>query len=315
MSTDPQLRPTRRQLLHAAAAGSLAATLAGPVARLRAADGKKPLPYLDSIGLQLYTVRDAMAADAAATLTAVAEAGYKQVELMDVSPAGLEIASMARDRGLAVHSGFLDFNAITAPEREGVQSVDEILQTASLIGLRHVVFGYIAKDQRDTADKCRAIAERANAAAEKARGAGLRMCYHNHAFEFGPFAGADASKKESDAWDIFVRRFDPQSMEFELDVFWAKLAGRDPGALMRRLAGRISQVHLKDLKPKTPVIFDESEVPKDAFQELGDGEIAMPPLMRLAAKLGVDNCHVEQDQSPDPLASIRQSAEFLRSVG
>ena len=303
----------RRRFLHASAAAALATTLAAPLTRLRAAEKRQPLPFVDTIGLQLYTVREAMAADPAATLTAVAQAGYHQVELMEVSPQGVQVAKLARERGLQVHSGFMDFNVITAPDRDGVETVDEVLRIAKTMELSHVVFGYIAGNQRDTADKCRGIADRANAAADKARGMGLRMCYHNHAFEFEPFGGADPGKKESDAWDIFVRRFDQQAMEFELDVFWAKLAGRNPAALMRRLAGRISQVHLKDIKPGTPVIFDENLVPKDAFEELGDGEIAMPSLMRLAKKIGVDICHVEQDQSPHPIGSIQQSARYLRS--
>jgi len=289
-----------------------------------------PLPYVNQLGLQLYTVRDQMTDNPATTLEAIAEAGYWQVELMNIDEDAVRLAGIARDVGLAVHSAFLDFNIITAPERDGVDSLARTLDIAQRIGLRHVVFGYIAKDQRDTADKCRAIAESANAAANKTRAAGMRMCYHNHSFEFQPFAidkaiekaaaeaaakdpAKDAAKdaKPLTAYDIFMERFDPQQMEFELDVFWAKIAGHDPLAMMRRLAGRISQIHLKDMLAGTPIITDESDVPKDAFQELGDGVIDIPAVMKLAKEIGVDQCHVEQDQSPAPLESIVQSIQFL----
>ncbi|WP_404308739.1 sugar phosphate isomerase/epimerase family protein [Neorhodopirellula lusitana] len=290
------------------------------------------LPYLNRIGLQLYTLRDQMKANPQETLAAVAKAGYFQVELMNIDEGAIELASQARDVGLSVHSGFLDFNAITQPKKDGVVPLERILEIAERIGLRHVVFGYIAKDQRDTADKCKAIADRANVAADKTRDAGMRMCYHNHSFEFQPFAdqanpasdsGAKSAVKTGDknpetkpkpktGFDIFVERFDPQKMEFELDVFWAKIGGHDPQAMMRRLAGRISQLHLKDLKAGTPVITDESKVPKDAFQELGDGVLDMPAIMRLGKEIGVDQCHVEQDQSPAPLKSIVQSYQFLQ---
>ncbi len=43
--------------------------------------------YKDTIGLQLWTVRNQMAEDKRKTLTAVAAAGYKQVELMDTADA------------------------------------------------------------------------------------------------------------------------------------------------------------------------------------------------------------------------------------
>jgi len=287
-------------------------------------DGKTnpPLPYLDRLGLQLYTVRQQMADDPETTLQAVADAGYKQVELMQVNDAAVGLAAIARDKGLIVHSAFIDFNVIAEPTLQGVASVEQTLELAERIGLRHVVFGYIARHQRDTADKCKAIADRANDAARKTREAGMRMCYHNHAFEFAPLeptgqTGDDSNppaqkgKSSVTAFDLFTQRFDPQVMEFELDVFWARLAGKNPLELMKRLSGRISQVHLKDLKAGVPVIFDEGKVPRDAFQEIGDGIIDMPDVMRLAREIGVDQCHVEQDQSPAPLASIRESADYL----
>ncbi|MEM6980546.1 MAG: sugar phosphate isomerase/epimerase family protein [Planctomycetota bacterium] len=268
------------------------------------------LPYLDRIGLQLYTVRDQMKQDPKSTLKAIADAGYRQVELMSIDEDAIGLAGMARDAGLMVHSGFMDFNVITAPDRKDVASINQTIEWAERIGLRHIVFGYIARTQRDTADKCRAIASRTNTAAEATRKAGMRMCYHNHAFEFGTLGEGDQS---TTAFDIFIERFDPQFVEFELDVFWAKIGGHDPLELMKRLAGRISQVHLKDLQEGTPVIFDEAKVPKTAFEELGDGVIPIPNVMRLAKSIGVDQCHVEQDQSPAPLQSISQSAAFLRS--
>ncbi|MEM6470189.1 MAG: sugar phosphate isomerase/epimerase family protein [Planctomycetota bacterium] len=298
----------RRQWLKRSAAISLAGWLAAPLRSWSddAAEAKTDLPYLDRIGLQLYTVRDQMAKDPKATLKAVAEAGYKQVELMSVDDASLEIAAIARDHGMRVHSAFINWKCIASPEKNDGIDVAKTIELGERIGLRHLVFGYIDKQSRGTADQCKAIADRANVAAEATRDAGMRMAYHNHSFEFGPFDGG-----KQNAFDIFIERFDPQLMDFELDVFWAKIGGYDPFDLMKRLAGRITMMHLKDLKPKTPVIFDEGKVPKDAFQECGDGSIDMPAVMRLAKEIGALECHVEQDQSPDPIKSIGQSFQFL----
>ncbi|WDQ19028.1 sugar phosphate isomerase/epimerase family protein [Rhodopirellula sp. P2] len=322
----------RRTALQMTATSAMAAWLAQPLNLLaqeaeKAADqGGTPLPYMDRIGLQLYTLRHEMKADPEGTLQAVAEAGYRQVELLNIDEEAVRLAAIARDNGLIVHSAFMDFNVISEPQKDGVGSVEQTLELAERIGLRHIVFGYIAKHQRDTADKCRAIADRANKAADQTRNAGMRMCYHNHSFEFATFNNAEAANpdknsnesgeaKDADkltAFDIFVERFDPHKMEFELDVFWAKIGGRDPIEMMRRLAGRISQVHLKDLKKDTPVITDEGQVPNDAFQELGNGIIDIPAVMKLAREIGVDQCHVEQDQSPAPLDSVRESVAFLK---
>ncbi|QDT01647.1 Inosose dehydratase [Rubripirellula lacrimiformis] len=300
----------RRQLFAATAVG-LTAWLARPLQSLAddVADSSSdngPLPYVDRIGLQLYTVRDQMKADAEGTIQAIAKAGYRQVELMSIDDDAIKIAAIARDHGLMVHSAFMDFGGITHPDRDGVISVDRTVEIAERIGLRHVVFGYIARDERDSVEKCQTIAENANRAAEKTRAAGMRMGYHNHSFEFAKLDGGAKT-----AFDIFIERFDPQLMDFELDVFWVKIGGEDPIAMMKKLAGRITQVHLKDLKADVGTINDEGQVPADAFQELGDGVIDMPAIMRLAKEIGVRECHVEQDQSPAPIDSINQSIQFL----
>ena len=57
-----------------------------------------------------------------------------------------------------------------------------------------------------------------------------------------------------------------------------------------------------------------ANIPPDAFQELGDGIISTEAMMTAAKAAGVVHCHVEQDQSPDALASIRQSISYLMKL-
>jgi sugar phosphate isomerase/epimerase len=107
--------------------------------------------------------------------------------------------------------------------------------------------------------------------------------------------------------------FEPTIM-FEFDVFWATIDGFAPIELMKKLKGRVSQVLLKDIKRGTEPQWDEGKVPKDAFQELGDGEIDMIEVMKVAKEIGVVQCHVEQDQLPEPLESIAQCFRYLTSI-
>ena len=83
---------------------------------------------------------------------------------------------------------------------------------------------------------------------------------------------------------------------------------------MKRLNGRVSQVHLKDLKLGAQVYYDEGQVPHDSFKELGNGSIDMAKVMKISEAIGVEQCHVEQDQSPDPIKSIGQSIAHLNSL-
>ena len=293
----------RRAFLKTAGATSLAAILARPAWAFSSRFSR----YKDTMGLQLYTVRNQMKEDMAATLRAVADAGYYQAEVGDVLTAE-PVVKAARDLGLKVTSGFIDWRVLVTPDAKGVATFDATLEAAANLKLRYLVFGYVAKGHRETADQFKQIAERANRAGEMCRKAEIQLCYHNHAFEFAKLSEGKRG------WDVFVEEFDPKLMPFELDVFWAAIAGNDPVKMIRELKGRIVQLHLKDLKAGVATLTDESKTPRDAFQEVGDGTVDWNAVLQAAEETGVDQCHVEQDQSPDPLASIAQSMAYLRKL-
>ena len=76
----------------------------------------------------------------------------------------------------------------------------------------------------------------------KARAAGLRLCYHNHGFEFSGSSGPRP-------FDLLMENFDPALVSWELDVFWCNLAGFDPVELISEYPDRIPLPHLKDKAP------------------------------------------------------------------
>lgn len=291
----------RRQFLHAASAVAASSLL-------------RPLwaqhiqhKYVDQIGLQLWTVRNQLAADLKGTIKAVAAAGYWQVELGDVMKSD-EIIAAAIDNGLKVTSSFFDWNVIGNPDAKDTATVDQVVEKASALKLKHLVFGYIGKGHRETSDHYRRHAERANKAGEKCAAAGIQLNYHNHSFEFGKLPDGKTG------FDIFKSEFDPKLVKFELDVFWAQIGGLDALAAIEQLKGRIAQLHLKDLRKDTPVIHDEGAVPADAFKELGNGVIDIAAVLKAGEACGVDQCHVEQDQSPNPVVSIGQSYRHLKAI-
>lgn len=292
----------RRQFL-SMTGGALALSLSNPLQAVMASGSR----YIDNIGLQLWTVRNQLAEDVPATLKAVADAGYKQVELMNVLKAD-EVVPAAKGLGLDVTSAFIDWQSIGNPDADGAPSFDRILEKAKSLGLKHLVYGYIGKGHRETADQFKGHADRANVAGEKCKAAGIQLCYHNHSFEFAKVDG------DKTGFDIFIDRFDTNLVKFEVDVFWVKIGGWNPISTLNKLSKRVSQVHLKDLKPGTGVIHDEGKVPHEAFKELGNGEIDMADVLKVAEAIGADQCHVEQDQSPGPIASIGESMQHLQSL-
>ncbi len=291
----------RRNFLAASAACGLTASLLHPLRSLGAEAER------NGIGLQLYTLRNQMANDIPGTLKAVADAGYKQVELMAVMGSD-EIVATAKGLGLEIRSAFFNWETIANPTNPEAPTIEAVIEKAKEIGLEYLVFGYIGKSQRDRADKMRKIADRANEAAEKIAKAGMKMSYHNHSFEFEKIEG------ETTSFEILMERFDEKLVNFEFDVFWAAIGGWDPIKTINKLGSRIGQIHLKDLKADSGVVYDEGKVPADAFQEVGDGTINMKRVIKIAAKHGVTQFHVEQDQSPDPIASIGQSINYTKKI-
>lgn len=285
------------------AATGLVGSLASPLLAIPAKS-----KFKQTIGLQLWTVRNQMAKDKKATLKAIKDAGYYQVELGDVADAK-ELLPICKDLGLKVTSSFMNWQAIVDPKAKDVPSLPSIVEDAKKADLKHIVFGYIAKGHRETADQYKSHAETANKFGEMCNKAGMKLCYHNHSFEF-----AKLDDKGTTGFDLLMKHFDNDKCKFELDVFWAQIGGWDALKTLAKLKGRVSQVHLKDLLKGTPVIYDEGKVPHEAFKELGNGTIDMAKVLKISEEIGVEQCHVEQDQSPDPIVSIGQSLKHLHSI-
>ncbi|MFN7845099.1 MAG: sugar phosphate isomerase/epimerase family protein [Pirellula sp.] len=265
-------------------------------------------PYFENIGIQLYTLRNQLAADQTKTIKAVAAAGYKQVELMDVTSAPT-IVPLAKENGMSSTSAFFNWELLgNAAPPKSAGSVEQCIERATKHGIKYLVFGYIGKGHRETPDQIKAIAERSNKAGELCEKAGLKLCYHHHSFEF------EKLNTGKTGMDLFIENFDPKLVSFEIDVFWCAIGGWDPIETLKRLKGRVSQVHLKDLEKGTPTIYDEGKVPATAFKEVGAGTIDMKAVLDTAREIGVAQCHVEQDQSSDPIVSINSSYKYLASL-
>ena len=299
---------SRRTFLELAAAGILVPASAFGKTSARS--------YVDHLGVQLYTVRDLLAEKAAETFQALAAAGYKHVEHFDVGSLD-RLAPLLADAGLAITSTHIKPPYVTGDwspwEKVGVSApagggkLEDVIAAALKHEIGFLVFPYLLPDERGDLDHYRKLAAKLNAAGEKCREAGLRLGYHNHAFEFEP-------QGDATAFDVLIEELDPELVQFEIDVFWATVAGFDAVKLLRRHAGRCNLLHLKDLKDgveRSP----SAQPPPEAFEELGDGIVDFPAVLEAASELGIEHAYVEQDQCPgSPVASLERSAEYLRGL-
>lgn len=269
---------------------------------------RQEIPYLDTIGLQLYTVRNQLAEDPLLTLKTIKELGYHQVELLDIEGSAEHI-QICRDLDLKVNGSFINWNHLTGGwhlvgQEKPEKGFEHLIELAEQYEMEYLVFGYLRPEERGTLDQWNRHIDALNVAGAQCQEAGIQLAYHNHAFEFEPIQGVIP-------YNLLVEMLEPDLVKFELDIFWASLAGIDPIPLIKTMEDRTYLLHLKDKRKRTPVIYQESDVPKKAFKELGEGTIDIVACMQAGKAVGVTYCHVEQDQSPNPLKSIGTSMAFL----
>ena len=288
----------RKQFLQAAGLGLLAGCAGEGASRGgeqgepgTAAEASPALdPPLDRIGVQLYTVRSLMADDVAATLDAMAAIGYSEVEFAGYfGHATAEIRGWLDAAGLTAPASHVGIPELTEP------GLDASIEAALAIGHQWLVLPSIGPEMR-TADGYREVAGVLNAAGAQAASAGLRVGYHNHAFEF------ETVEDDADArtgYSVLVEHLDPALVDLEIDFHWSTVGGADALALFAEYPGRFPLCHVKDATAD------------GGMADVGAGVIDWAGLFARSEQAGLRHYFVEHDQPGDPLASVEASYRYL----
>lgn len=243
------------------------------------------------VGLQLYSVRDLMKADLPGTLAKVAAIGYKEVEFAGYfgrTPA--QIRDLLRRYKLSSPSSHLPFESL----QDGWQKA---LDDAKAAGHEWVTIAWIAEEKRRTLDDWKRHAALFNRAGEQAKAAGLRFAYHNHDFEIRPVGGTRPL-------DLLISSTDPKLVDFELDLYWAVFGGGSPLDFFNRYPKRFKLVHVKD----------SAGPPDNRMVDVGQGKIDFRSIFAQSEKAGTKHYFVEHDQPADPIATIRNSYNYLNTL-
>ncbi|KAB7729083.1 TIM barrel protein [Rudanella paleaurantiibacter] len=251
------------------------------------------------VGVQLYSFRNQFAKDVPGTMAKVREMGFREVEL-----AGTYGLSNAEFKKLLDQNGLKAISTGAAFERLETD-VPGIIREAKEFGARYVSCAWIPHpgDSFTQFDADRAV-EVFNTAGKLLAQNGLTFCYHIHGYEF---------QKRTDGstyFDYLAKNLDPKYVNFELDVFWAKMPGEDPVALLQKYPKRFLLSHLKDRKPGTPGA-QNGRADVETNVTLGQGDIGIAEFMKAARKAGVRH-HFIEDESSRSMEQVPQSVAFLR---
>jgi sugar phosphate isomerase/epimerase len=295
----------RRSFIGSSLAAALVAAKPGaatepPPATAHHVDRSAVAHSIDRVGLQLYTVRDALEKDFAGTLAKVAAIGYKEDEF-----AGYFGHSPKNIRAL------LDKNGLTSPSAHVDYATVEMmwpkaLAAAHVIGHQYIVCQWIEESKRKDAGGWKRAAELFNRAGEASQKAGIQFAYHNHNFEFRP----ESSLGGKMPYDFLLAETDPKLVKMEMDLCWINVGGQDPLTYFDRYPGRFPLVHVKDWKGKGGEIDDA----KTRMADVGSGEIDWKRIFAQSGKAGIQHYFVEHDEPKSPFDSIRTSYEYLSKL-
>jgi len=260
-------------------------------------------PGTFGIGLQLYTIRDAMAEDVPGSLKKVSDTGYKYLELADYTDRKFygyeppEFKKMVNDLGMEIISSHTQVEGVGVT----LDNARIMAEDHATLGVKYCLQPWIVEEMRTSIASYQKMAENWNQIGAVMKEFGLQFGYHNHNFEFDTVDG------KVPYFDVFLTELDKDLVTMEMDMFWVIKAGRDPVEIIKKYPGRFQLFHMKDMYTNEEPFFTTVDV-KD-FAPVGEGVIDFKRILEVKDIAGMKYMIVEQDLSRDgtPFADIRKS--------
>jgi len=187
------------------------------------------------VGLELYSVRDALTQDPEGTVRAVAQMGSQAVEFYApyfewTDAQAKQMRKLMDDLGIHCYSTHNDEDFFSGKNFDRARDLNLIL------GSKYVVQAW--SDPKPDLEEWKSLAEKLNTIAEKLESSGLKVGYHNHDAEWRLVNGQRPM-------DIIAKNT-KLSVMLQLDVGTCLEGGADPVAWIRANPGRIRSIHCKD---------------------------------------------------------------------
>jgi sugar phosphate isomerase/epimerase len=247
---------------------------------------------IKSTGVQLYTFRTEMAADARGTLKKIAELGFKQIESARSNKGhyyGLtakEMKQACKDLGMTLSSGHVHV------DDKWKQTMDEAAES----GQSYLICSTMPTGGQ-TIDNYKKVAESFNKAGEECKKLGIKFGYHNHEYEF-------ENKEGKVLYDILLDNTQPDLVHMELDLGWVIVGGKNPLDYFNKYPGRFPLWHLKDM-----------DLVKKHSVEFGKGQLDIIAMLKNRKQSGLDIMFVEQEEyASTPFESMKENMEYLRKI-
>ena len=255
----------------------------------------------ESLGIQLYSLRDTISQNPKKILRKLANIGFNEIETYGYNDGkfwGLSVAELKEEltkNNLTSPSGHYDGNSLIKGDFENFK---EIISVARELDQKYIIIPSIAENLRKSKSDYLNIAEKFNEAGEICKSAGITLAYHNHTFEF-------KSMDDSTGYEILINNTDKNMVTFEMDIYWVVRAGQDPVSLFQKYPGRFKLWHVKDMHKKNP----------ELNTEIGNRNIDYKELYNNAKVSGVEHYILEQENFEMPeFKSLNKSYNHLSNL-
>lgn len=257
------------------------------------------------MGFQLFSIRDAIAADLQGSLAKVAGAGFEDVETYGFDPKNgtyyghktADFKSILEDHGLTASSGHYGFSDYFDQSRDKMSAyVDACIGAAKTLGKSYITWPWLAPEQRSI-DQFKRLSLKLNQIGEQVTKAGLGFAYHNHNFEF-------IEQDGEIGYDIIIKETDPALVKLQMDLYWVHNASKlTPSEWIAKQPGRFVMWHIKDMDKQT----------RD-YTEVGNGSIDFTQTLPLAERAGVEFYYLEQggNYAQNSIQSMIDSASYFK---
>ncbi len=243
-------------------------------------------------GLQLYSVRDVAETDLKGAIRGAAEAGYHYMEFAGFFGNSAEdVKAWMNEYGVEVSGTHTGLNELTKDK------IKETIAYHHAIGCKNLIIPGFSLRTREDLETNIAIM---NEAQPILKSEGITLAFHNHVGEFVPTSyGALVHEELQERTEI----------DFEIDTFWAFIAGVDPVELVKKLKDRVHIIHLKDGIPASA-----NEENRVIGKALGEGMAPVLAVRQMALDMGLLMVVESEGLDPTGPEEVGRCMRYLRSL-
>ncbi len=268
------------------------------------------------VGVQLYSVREAMGKDPKGSLKKLSDMGYLHVEHANYinrkfyGYSAKEFKKLLGDLALQMPSGHTVMTAQDwdVSKNDFTDKWKYTIEDAAEVGQRYVISPWLDESLRHDMDGLKRFMDQFNKCGELCKKSGMKFGYHNHNFEFSTKVG------DSDLYDYILKNTDPALVAQQMDIGNMLGAGGIAMDLLKKYPGRFELMHVKD------EIKSDTGQGMDGYDStiLGTGVMPVKDIVKAAKNIGgTSQFIIEQEsyQGKDPFDCVKIDLQMMKKWG